>query len=460
MLLAPTVSFMPNGGQEMRRAMETNTRNAEHAMHKTRSNPLRVLIAASIGQFVEFYDFAIYGLSVVIIAASFFPGGDPTLGILSAFAVYGIAFIARPLGGVFFGAMGDRLGRKAVLYVTLLTIGISTALIGLLPTYHQIGILAPILLVLLRLVQGFSAGGEAIGAPSFVLEHAPKNKRASWITIAIAMSAVPTVLSGVFIYGLSSSMSDASFESWGWRIPFLIAAPLSVIGIYIRRRTEESPAFKELTEQNINSSVTKPLVSTFKTQKVRMVQVLFIMALSALGFYFLVGYFVTYLQTVAQLSREESLLANAVGVFAFAVMLPVGGRISDKIGRRRVLLFGSAGVVLVTLPAFLLVTSGDMVSAMIGQVLLAIPLCLYGGGSYTFFVEIFPTATRLTAAAISYNISFAFFGGAAPYIGAWLVNATSNSVMPGIYLALIAVVSFVTALLSPETSKRELGGDK
>jgi MHS family proline/betaine transporter-like MFS transporter len=418
----------------------------------------RVLAAASIGQFVEFYDFAIYGFSVVIIAASFFPSGNPVVGVLSAFAVYGVAFVVRPLGGVFFGSLGDRIGRKAVLSISLITIGLATAAIGLLPTYDQVGLLAPILLVLLRLIQGFSAGGEAVGAPSFVLEHAPRNRRASWVSITIAMSAVPSVVAALFIFGLSESMSDPAFQSWGWRIPFFLAAPMSIIGLYIRRRTEESPAFRAL-EHTADGVVDAPVRAVFRTNKLRMVQVFFVMSLSALGFYFLVGYFVTYLQTVAELPRSESLLSNSIALLSFAIMLPIGGRLSDRFGRRTVMLAGALGMVLLVWPAFLLVTTGELLPAAAGQVLLAIPLCLYGGGSYTFFVELFPTATRLTGAAISYNLSFGIFGGAAPLIGTFLVQQSGTAMAPAFYLLLIAIVAGIVVLFSPETRGRELSGN-
>lgn len=426
----------------------TSSTTSNHALQR------RVLAAAAIGQFVEFYDFAIYGFSVVIIAAYFFPTGDPVVGVLSAFAVYGVAFVVRPLGGLFFGSLGDRIGRKAVLSISLLAIGAATTLIGFLPTFQQVGVLAPILLVLLRLVQGFSAGGEAVGAPSFVLEHAPRQRRASWISITIAMSAIPSVVAALVIAGLSGAMSDAAFQEWGWRIPFFLAAPMSLIGLYIRRRTEESPAFQELDKSTADRPT--PVKDAFRFNKFHMVQVFLVMSLSALGFYFLVGYFVTYLQTVARLPRAESLISNSVALLAFAVMLCVAGRISDRIGRRKVMIAGAIGVILVAWPAFLLVSTGALLPAILGQLLLAAPLCLFGGGSYTFFVELFPTATRLTGAAISYNLSFGLFGGTAPLIGTALVSATGSAITPAFYLVLIALIAGATALFIPETNGRDL----
>ncbi|MBF8189965.1 MFS transporter [Nonomuraea sp. K274] len=409
----------------------------------------RVLLGASTGQFVEFYDFAIYGFSAVAVADAFFPGDDPVASLLSAFAVYGVAFVARPLGGVFFGALADRVGRRAVLYATLICMGVSTALIGLLPTHAAAGVIAPILLVLCRLVQGFSAGGEAVGAPSFVLEHAPFQRRATWIGVTVAASAATSVVALVLIMGVTGAMSDAAYASWGWRVPFLVALPLSLVGIYIRRRTEESPVFQELRRKNAIEA--SPVRGSLRGNWTRLGQIFAVMALSGLGFYVLVGYFVTYLQTVVKLSLLESLAANAVALLSFSVLLPIGGRLSDRFGRKPMLVIGAAAVAVVSVPAFLLVTSGSFGSAAIGQLLLAAALCTYGGGSYTFFVELLPAATRVTGAAISYNLAFALFGGTAPFVGTWLVDVTGTPVSPGYYLVVVALGALAVAVTTPET---------
>ncbi len=415
----------------------------------------RVLTAGAVGQFVEFYDFAIYGFTVVTIAKLFFPNTDPIVGILEAFAIYGIAFVVRPLGGLFFGVMGDRLGRKTVLYATLLGIGAATALIGLLPTYTQIGVFAPFLLLVCRLIQGFSAGGEAVAAPAFVYEHAPIDKRGLWVAITIASSAVPSIVAGVLILSLSHSMSVENYESWGWRIPFLISLFLSVVGVYIRRRTEESEAFvkaSEAAEHAGNSTISQSFSEgNFK----RMVQVFLIVALNALTFYFLVGYFVTYMQTVVKLTQQQALISNAIGLLTFSVMLPLGGLVSDRVGRKPMLLAGSLLIALLAIPLFGLLSTG-FIGAILAQMILATGLGVYGGGSYTFFVEIFPTKVRLTGAAIAYNISYAIFGGAGPFVGTYLVHLTGNPASPGYYLAAVAGVAFLFSMTVPETRNTNL----
>lgn len=415
----------------------------------------RVLAGGSIGQFIEFYDFTLYGLSAVVLSQLFFPGTSALAGLLATFATFGVAFLVRPLGGMFFGALGDKIGRRKVLFITLLSIGAATALIGLLPTHATIGAAAPILLVLCRMVQGFSAGGESVGAPAFVFEHAPIDRRGFWLNITLAATALPSVFGGTLILVLSSSMSAESFMSWGWRIPFLLALPMAFFGLWIRAKTEESEAFKAVLAKETTKEYS-PLREAFAENKVRMLQVVFVMGLTAMGFYFLSGYFVSYVQVTGNLSRDQSLLANASAMLLYALLLPIGGTISDKVGRKPMLIAGSAALALLSIPCFMLVTSGSLPLAIAGQLLFVVPMCIYGGGCYTFFVEIFTTRTRFTSAAISYNVGYAVFGGSAPFIGTFLVSQTGVSAAPGYYMAAAAVIVFLLLTLTkvPETHRR------
>ncbi|MER6160489.1 MFS transporter [Streptomyces sp. NPDC001868] len=415
----------------------------------------RVLAGGSVGQFVEFYDFTLYGLSAVTLSQLFFPRDSALAGLLVTFATFGVAFAVRPLGGLFFGALGDRIGRRKVLYFTLLSIGIATAAIGALPTYASIGALAPTLLVLCRLVQGFSAGGESVGAPTFVFEHAPVHRRGYWLNITLAATALPSVVAGTLILVLSKSMSDEAFMAWGWRIPFLLALPAAFFGLWIRLRTEESEVFQRIKAETAGRKRT-PIRQAFRQNKVRMLQVVFVLGLTAMGFYSLAGYFVTYVQTAGGLSREQSLLLNAAAMTAYTVLLPIGGVIGDRVGRKPMLIAGSAALAVLSIPCFMLVTSGSFLLAGLGQLLFVVPLCVYGGGCYAFFVEIFDTETRFTSAAISYNTAYAAFGGTAPLVGTALVGATGVAASPGYYLAGAAVVVLLLVTLTrlPETRGR------
>ncbi|ORX08762.1 MFS transporter [Mycolicibacterium wolinskyi] len=415
----------------------------------------RVLAGGSIGQFIEFYDFTLYGLSAVTLANLFFPSENALAGLLATFATFGVAFLFRPLGGLFFGALGDRIGRRKVLFITLLSIGAATTMIGLLPTYSTIGVLAPILLILCRLVQGFSAGGESVGAPAFVFEHAPLDRRGFWINVTLAATALPSVVGGTLILVLSSTMSSEAFTSYGWRIPFLIALPLAFFGLWIRAKTEESEAFKQVLAKHEHKEYS-PIREAFRENRIRMLQVIFVMALTAMGFYFLSGYFVSYVQVTGNLSREQSLLANAVAMAMYAVLLPIGGMIGDRVGRKPMLIAGSVALALLSVPCFMLVTSGSLPLAIAGQLLFVVPMCIYGGGCYTFFVEIFTTETRFTSAAISYNVGYAAFGGTAPFIGTMLVSKTGLSAAPGVYMAAAAAVVALLLVFTkvPETRRR------
>lgn len=422
----------------------------------TKSTPMqkKVLLGGSIGQFVEFYDFTLYGLSAVILSEYFFPSGDRITGLLVIFATFGVAFVMRPLGGLFFGALGDKVGRRKTLTITIFLVGACTTLIGILPGYHQIGWVAPALLVLARLGQGFSAGGESVGGPSFVYEHAPVNKRGLWINITLAATALPSVFAGALILMLSTMMSDASFESWGWRIPFLLALPLSGVGLWIRSRTEESELFKKVAEERPKEF--SPIKEAFKENSIGMLQVFFVLGLTALGFYMLSAYFVSYIQTTGNLTREQALLTNALAMASYTILLPIAGRLSDRFGRKPLLIAGSILLAVVSIPAFGLVTSGNIGLALIGQTLFVIALCCYGGGCYAFFCERFSTATRFTSAAISYNISYAVMGGTAPFVGTWLVDTSGVNTAPGFYMTACAIIVlaliFITKL--PETRGR------
>lgn len=414
----------------------------------------KVLFAGSIGQFIDFYDFTLYGLTAVILAQHFFPTTSTFAGLLATFATYGLAFVARPLGGLYFGSLGDRIGRRKVLFITLLTIGFATTIMGLLPTYESIGIFAPLLLVILRLIQGFCTGGESVGAASFVFEHAPINRRGFFINMTLAATATPVVFASLLILGLSLVIPEDAYQNWGWRIPFILSLPLSFFGLWIRTQTEESQAFVDAAEEQEEDF--SPIKAALQEDGKRMIQVFFVIGLTALCFYSLVGYFPSFMQTEGGLSRDTSLLITAFTLTIYAALLPITGLLSDLFGRKPLLIVGSLVIAVLSIPSFLLVTSGSVKLAILGQIIYIFGLVIYGGGCYTFFVEIFTTKTRFTSAAISYNASYALLGGSAPFISVALVGFSGLDYAPGIYTTIAAIISFLVLTLTsiPETRGR------
>ena len=302
-------------------------------------------------QFIEFYDFSLYAISAVTLARLFFPAENETAALLALFAAYGVSFFVRPLGGLYFGSLGDRVGRRNVLFITLVLIGGATALIGLLPPYESIGIWATVLLVVLRLLQGFSAGGESVGSPAFVFEHAPVHKRGLYINLTLAATALPSVVAATFVLILKTTMTEEAFLSYGWRIPFLVALPLALFGIWIRLKTDESPVFQQLeAAKKLEVSQSTSVKDAFAQNWHKMVQVVFVMGLTAMGFYFLSGYFITYVQTTGGLSGTQSLALNAVAMTAYTILLPLWGIVGDKVGRRPMIIIGAVAIFLAASP--------------------------------------------------------------------------------------------------------------
>ncbi|MFC5508624.1 MFS transporter [Bosea massiliensis] len=414
----------------------------------------RVVSSAALGQFVEWYDFVVYAYSATVIAALFFPSVDPTAALLSSLAVYGVGFLMRPLGGIVFGYLGDRIGRRNTLSAIILLMGGATVAIGLLPTYEQIGILAPVLLVVCRLIQGLSAAGEATGSNSFVAEHAPQNKRGFLVAFTYAFANLPPIVAALLVLLITNVLTPDDYKSWGWRIPFLLGAPLALVGLYIRRRTEESPAFIKM--RATRGIEPMPLSIAFRDYKKEMGFSFALAALSSLGFYTLTGYFVTYLTVTAGLDRNSALISNSFALLiAFFAML-LGGYLSDRIGRRKTILLGAAISTLVCIPAYMLAGQGNLFAAILGQGLLALALGLFFGPVGIAFLELFPTRIRLSGAGVSYNVAYTVFGGTAPLLSAYLVLQTGNKLAPAFYMALVSIVVFIVALYLPETYRKSL----
>ncbi|RQR32504.1 MULTISPECIES: MFS transporter [unclassified Burkholderia] len=414
----------------------------------SRSSPWRTLAAGSIGNFGEIYDFAVFGFSVPILATHFFPGSDRTAAILSTFAVYAVAFLARPLGGLMFGMIADRIGRVKVMAMTVWLMALGTALMGVLPTYAEIGIAAPILLVMCRFAQGLALGGETSGTTSFIVEAAPDDQRGRWLGFTLIFSHLPNaVVAGLLI--AVQSVGSTAYAEWLWRIPFLMGGLIGVVGFWLRRSIDEPEEFKQAARKN---NADNPLRAALQSGGVRgMLNVVMIQPVYSVGAYLLLGFMYTFLVRVAKLEPMSALISNAIAVIVLSLLLPLGGMFSDRFGRKRVLTFGAAWLALAAYPAMHLAASGTFSGAVMGQVLLAIGLGINGGANFVAAPEFFPTSFRATGHAISYQISVALFGGTSPFIATYLTQAIGTPLAPALYVSAIALMCLVATQFVPET---------
>ncbi|NIF56067.1 MFS transporter [Burkholderia sp. Ax-1724] len=405
----------------------------------------RRLIGGGFGALVEWYDFLVYGLSAPAIAANFFPSSNRTAAMLSTFAVFGVAFLARPIGGALFGYLGDRYGRIRILSWTVLAMGASTLLTGLLPTTQAIGIAAPALLVVLRLVQGSCAGGETSGCLSYILECAPRDRRAVWTAVIGAFGFVPSAIAALIIFGLQAKMGGEDYIAYGWRIPFLVGGLLGGIGIWLRRNLSDPEEYSQAHAGKQEN----PILSV--ASKKSLVNVILLVALQATGAYMMQGYMYSYLLQVVKISVGAALLTNAATLTLLAVLLPVCGHFADRYGRKPVLFAGAIWFLITTYPAFLVASTGTVAGAFLGQTLLAIGVAVYAGANFAVTVELFPTSMRQTGHAIAYNLSFALFGGFAPFVSTLLVAETGSSLSPTLLLMAVSLLAFITLFFTPET---------
>jgi MHS family proline/betaine transporter-like MFS transporter len=406
----------------------------------------KVLFAAGIGSFVEYFDFGTYGFLASSIARVFFPTHNPTVALLQTFGVFAVAYALRPLGGLVFGHFGDKVGRPKTMAATVIMMSIGTVGVGVLPGYATLGIGAPILLIVCRLLQGFSAGGEYNGAAVLLGEYAPAKHRGLLASAIPATGQLGLLTSSLVSFVLAVSLPAAAFASWGWRIPFLLAAPFGLIGLYLRLRTEETPIFREI--KAAATVARAPVLYTLRTNYRQILNLFSFGITASLGTYLLTVYVISYLTTQLKFSHAMALLANAIALIVVIASNPIAGAISDRVGRKPVLVFSLTGIVLLSVPSLFLVSRGSLLFAILGICLLA-PLVSAATVIQTVIaVEILPTKARYTGGAISNNFAQLLFAGTAPFVGTYLVEATGSPLAPGFYLAIIAVVSLISVTLA------------
>ena len=412
---------------------------------------VRAVVAASIGNALEWFDFIIYGFFAVLMARLFFPTGDETVSLMVALAAFGVPFFMRPLGAIVIGNYADRHGRKAAFTLTILLMMAGTAIIATAPTYATAGLLAPLLIVVARLIQGFSAGGEFGSATAFLAEQDPQRRGffASW---QFASQGLTTVLATSIGVSLTLTLTTAQMESWGWRIPFIIGLLIGPVAWYIRRHVDETIEFKTM---QVSAS---PLKEALSDGKKRLLIALGVVALSTVSMYTVVLFMPTYAAREFGLTTSVGFLGGLLVGSIQLVLIPVFGAMSDRYGRLPIMFASAAGMLIAFYPLFSwLAASPTLQTLLIVQGIIGLLMAAYMGPLAALMAELFPPRMRTTGLSVSYAFAVAIFGGLAPLFNTWIIAATGNKLAPAFYLVLAAAISLTALTFAKRQSSSELG---
>ena len=425
---------------------------------QTRTSIVRVVGASLVGTTVEWYDFFLYGVAAsVVFGDLFFPKGEELTGTLLSFATFAVGFFARPIGGVVFGHFGDRLGRKQLLVLSLLMMGIATFAIGLLPTYAQVGALAPILLTVLRLIQGFALGGEGGGAVLIVSEHGDPARRGFWASWPQAGAPAGQLIANGVLAGLAAFQSDSAFDSWGWRIPFLLSAVLVLVGLWVRLRIEESPVFRQAQARAKEQPAEKlPFFEVITKYPREVLTAMGARMAENVSYYIFTIVIATYAKEHLGLGKSFALNAVLIAAAVHFFAIPLWGSLSDRIGRRPVYLIGAVGV---GIWAFVFIALVDTKNFALATLAVTVGLVLHGamyGPQAAFFTELFGTRVRYSGVSVGYQLASIIAGGLAPFIAVALLKAYDSGYAIAVYVAACAVISIVAVTSYSETRRRDL----
>ena len=412
---------------------------------------MRAVYASTVGSVLEWVDFAAYGaVAATVFPVLFFSSMDPSTAILAAFATFGVGFFARPFGGLFFGMLGDRIGRKNVLLYTLCLMGATSFLIGCLPTYAQVGILAPLALVALRFAQGFALGGEATGAQLMTMEHAPPDKRGLYGAFINTGSSVSAALTNAMLFVLTGSMGARAFTEWGWRVPFLCSFLLVIVGVYIRLKVAETPAFLEMRKSG--PRVRSPMVQAFREQPITIMRLIVVWCAPCVCFYVVNVFGLTYITKTLGMSSSGTflclLIANVVAVFAVVL----GGLCSDRFGRKRTMMVASVLMLLAALAFFPLLATRHWFAILFAITAFVASIQIQSGVQPALFAEPFPTHIRYSGSAAAYTGANLIASGPTPFVAAWLFQHSGGQTW-AITIMCVAVIvcALVATALGPET---------
>jgi MFS transporter, MHS family, proline/betaine transporter len=408
----------------------------------------KVILAGLVGNVMEWYDFAVYGFFASIIGVHFFPSENPAISLIAAFGAFAAGFLVRPLGGLLIGRIGDKIGRKRAMVISVMAMAVPTVLIGLMPTYQTIGMAAPVLIVVLRIVQGLSVGGEYTSSLIFLAEHAKPGRR-SRISIWGMWGATAGTLLGSAIGALISDVLTADqLLNWGWRVPFLMGSLVAITGYLIRRSIHDTAP--------VGASKT-PIQDTFGKHKMPVIKLALVNVGFGVAFYAAFVYSVTYIKTIDKLPESIALNLNTLSMVILLALLPASAWLSDRFGRKPLIVLGSALLTFGAIPIFHLLHTTDPVVIFLGELSFVIAIAIMAGGLVATNVELMPAAIRCTGLAFAYNASIGFFGGTTPMIVAWLIHTTGDPMSPAYWVAAAGLISLLTAVfLIPETRDRTL----
>jgi MHS family proline/betaine transporter-like MFS transporter len=413
-----------------------------------RQSPARTALAGLVGNVLEWFDFAVYGYFVGEIGRQFFPGSDPTAQQLLTFAVFALGFFARPFGSLVLGQVGDRVGRRALLTISIALMGGSTLVIGLLPNYERIGVAAPLLLVAMRLMQGFSVGGEFTGSMVYTTESASPAARGLISSSTAAGVTIGFMLGSASAWLINTLLRADQVAAWGWRVPFIASLSLCVLGWFLRRGLAETPeGAKAATER-------PPLLASIAADWRPMLQTFGIVATTNAAYYVAFTYIVERRRAAA--GGGVIFLGTTLSLFVVLIAKPLGGWLSDRTGRRRLMLILTAATMLLIVPALRLMLVGTPTQFALGQILLAVPLGLALGLQGAMLVEIFPLRSRVTSMSVAYSVALALAGGTAPLVSAWLIDTLGEPLAPAYYILAHGAVGLALMWPMAETNRRPL----